>query len=92
MFHVEQAGAVKISEHEFAALGSSAPFNVSRGTLRRNLQIRVRSAKHEDVPRETIKSTAKRNEHEHFFVPRATTTQLPLAIPNQEESLQGSGN
>jgi hypothetical protein len=24
MFHVEQAWAVKISEHEFAALGSSA--------------------------------------------------------------------
>ena len=75
MFHVEQAGAVKISEHEFAALGSSAP-------LMFHVEHYAGICKREYVPRGTIRFAAKRIEHENIFVPRGTTTQLHLAIPN----------
>ena len=86
MFHVEQAWAVKISEHEFAALGSSA-------LLMFHVEHQAGICKHGDVPRGTIESTAKeRNKQQCFVVPRGTTTELHLAIPNQEEPLQGPGN
>jgi len=85
MFHVEQAGAVKISEHEFAALGSSAP-------LMFHVEHYAGICKREYVPRGTTTSAAKETNTRVSLVPRGTTTQLHLAIPNQEESLQGSGN